>query len=356
MHLDIPPLFCPIEARIHPEAESIDAGAADWWMHGRHTEDVTLLHRTAATRSGIYLARCLPTAPGDRVESMARWCYASFAFDDLYCDRGPLSTDPCSFLPLSARTAAAIETMDPAVADGNRIVLALQDATRRFATHATPAQLARWTQAHRLWMTGTAEQIAYRARSLTPDPDSYLITRLKSVAADCGWAGVEMCLGPDLAERSAPMVRALTGLASLVTAIDNDLFSAAAEAEAGPDARDPNIVDVLCSAHTAPPDPGQARAAAIALRDRALVRFLHLRRPASKHYGCDLNRYLDALGQTIRANLDFSLDMLSARYAARGLRTPDDRTALFTDSPTDDSPVPPPIPCIAWLWSDDLPW
>ncbi|MGW1902256.1 terpene synthase family protein [Streptomyces hirsutus] len=356
MPFPLPALFCPIEPRIHPEADAIESKATAWWTGGGYTEDTTILTRTAATRSGIYLARCLPDCEPDRVETLARWSYAGFAFDDLYCDKGPMAADPAAFLPLAARTVAAIETLDPAVADGIGLVTALQDVARRYAAHASPGQLARWTQAHRRWMTGVAEQIAYRARHHVPSPDAYLITRLSCVAGEVGWAGIEMSLGPEIPERSSPAVRALGELATLVTMTDNEVFSSAAEAQstAGDAPFDPGLFDVLSHAHTPRLDRQQALGAGIALRDRALVRFLRLRALVAPRASEPLTRYLNALAQMVRANLDFSLDMLAARYAAHGMEAPADRAALFTDRPVDDSAKPPAIPAVAWLW-DDLP-
>jgi hypothetical protein len=352
--MPIPPLFCPIEPRIHPEADAIEAKATAWWLGGGYTEDATLLARTAATRSGIYLARCLTDCDAERVETLACWSYAGFAFDDLYCDHGPLAADPAAFLPLAARTVAALETLDPAVAADLGLVTALQDVTRRYAAHASHAQLARWTQAHRRWLTGVAEQIAYRSRRETPGLDSYLITRLSCVAGEVGWSGIEMSLGPEIPERCSPVVRALGELATIVTMTDNEVFSSAAESQSA-DAFDPGLFDVLAHAHVPALDRQQALAAGIALRDRALVRFLQLRARVAPRASQPLTRYLDAITQMVRANLDFSLDMLTARYAAHGVTVPVDRAALFTDQPTDDSAAPPAIPAIAWLW-DDLPW
>ncbi|MGD9482752.1 terpene synthase family protein [Streptomyces sp. TRM70308] len=354
MPLPLPALFCPIEPRIHPEADAIEAAATAWWTGGGYTEDATLLAHTAATRSGVYLARCLPDCAPDRVETLARWSYVGFAFDDLYCDRGPLAADPAAFLPLAARTVAALDSLDPAAADGVGLVTALQDVTRRYAAHAAPAQLARWTQAHRRWLTGAAEQIAYRSRRHVPGPDAYLVTRLSSVAGEVGWAGIEMSLGPELPERAAPAVRALGELATLVTMTDNEVFSAAAEAQstAHGGTFDPGLFDALAHARNPPLDHRSALDAGIALRDRALVRFLRLRAQIAPRASRPLTRYLDALTQMVRANLDFSLDMLTARYAAHGVRPPADRAALFTDRPSDDSPAPPPLPSLAWLWSD----
>jgi hypothetical protein len=348
----VPQLFCPIEPRIHPEADAIEGEATAWWTAGGYTEDPVVLARTVATRSGVYLSRCLPDCDADGVVTLACWSYAGFAFDDVYCDHGPMSTDPAAFLPLGARTVAAIDTLEPAVADGVGLITALQDVTARYAAHAAPAQLVRWTQAHRRWMTGVAEQIGYRSRRLVPSPDAYLMTRMACVAGEVGWAGIEMSLGPEVPERHTPAVRALGELATIVTMIDNELFSSAAEAQSSKrdSTFDPGLLDVLSHAQSLGRE--ESLVAAIVLRDRALVRFLRLRKAVAPRASSALTRYLDGLTQMVRANIDFSLDMLTARYAAHGVQAPADRTSLLTDKPADDSPEPPPFPSIAWLWGD----
>jgi hypothetical protein len=354
MTTQLPLLFCPIEPRIHPEAGAIEAAATAWWTSGGYSRDPVVVARTAATRSGVYLARCLPDCDAERVVTLACWSYAGFAFDDVHCDHGPLSTDAAAFLPLGARTVAAIDTLDPAVTNGIGLIAALQDVTLRYAAHATPAQLARWTQAHRRWMTGVAEQIAYRQRRHLPAPDAYLMTRLACVAGEVGWAGIEMSLGPEIPERHTPAVRALGELATIVTMIDNEVFSSAAESRSREqdDTFDPNLFDVLAGARNPAMSSEESLTAVIALRDRALVRFLRLRELLVPHASQALTRYLDSLQQMVRANIDFSFDMLSARYAAHGLEAPADRTSLITDKPSDDTPEPPAIPSIAWLWGD----
>lgn len=349
--LSVPRLFCPIEAALHPAAEDIDQRAATWLVEGKFVEDQRLLARTLASRSGIFISQCLPDADADRVETLARWSYWGFAYDDAYCDRGPTSTDPAAFLPLAARLIRATESLDPTIVSGYPLLAGLQDITRRFAIHATPTQCVRWTEAHRRWMTGVAEQIAYRSRAITPSLDDFLITRLSSVAGAASFTAVEMVNGPELSgkERDSGAVRALVELVTLVTAIDNDLFSAAAEAHAQQD-RDPGILDVLALERSQPPD--EAFTEVIALRDRALVRFLHLREQITPQASHELCRFLDVLGHAVRANLDWSVDMLDARYAAKGMQAPIDRTSLWTDTPSENSTAPPPIPAIAWMWDD----
>ncbi|WP_145789633.1 terpene synthase family protein [Kitasatospora atroaurantiaca] len=344
-------MFCPFEPAVHPDAKDVDRRAAAWLVEGQYVEDQHLLARTLASRSGIFVSRCMPAADPDRLETLARWVYWGFALDDTYADRGPTSTDPTAFLPLAARLVHATESLDDRIAQGHPLIGALQDITRRFATHATPTQLARWAQGHRRWMTATAEQIAYRSRSHTPSLDDFLITRLNSVGAAVSFTAVELVLGPELPgrERDSIAVRALVDLIALVTATDNDLFSWAAEAVAH-NGRDPGILDVLAAEYSLTPQ--QALAEAIALRDQALARYLRLREQIDSALSRDLHRFLDTLQHVVRANLDWSVDMLGARYAAEGVAAPIDRSCLWTGTPAASTTAASATPAIAWMWDD----
>ncbi|WP_152627481.1 terpene synthase family protein [Streptacidiphilus melanogenes] len=344
----VPRLFCPFDAAIHPEAEAVDRRAAAWVLElGAFLPDERSVKRTLAARSGLFAAMCMPHAEASRLETFARCGYWAAAFEEVYCAGGPTRTAPDLFLPLAARLVRATQSQDPKIAAGSRFLAGLQDLTRCFAQHASRHQMIRWTEAHRRWMTGNAELMAYRAAGRTPCLDDYLLTRLNSVGGDAFFTAQQMVVGPALSadECHAPAVRALVELATTVTTCDSDLLSAAG---GGTGPNDISLTVILAREYRLSAE--EAIAHAIALRDRALCRFLILQQQVASRAGAQLRAFLECLGRSIRANLDWSVSFLSARHAARGFTTPS--LGAWADRPTNDSPHAPPLSAIAWLWDD----
>jgi hypothetical protein len=150
----------------------------------------------------------------------------------------------------------------------------LADLARRLAAHGS----ARW-YAHfvatlrRFWIDGVLVETWYRDHAITPDPASYMATRVQTVGVYVCLALVELDLGRELDEelRRDPIVRRMTWLTSRIIAYVNDLFSYEKERRAG----DPNNF-VHAVRHHDGLDLVSGFARTVSAHDRELAQFLRL--------------------------------------------------------------------------------
>ncbi|WP_437074954.1 terpene synthase family protein [Streptomyces sp. enrichment culture] len=277
--------------------------------------------------------------------------YWGFAFDDARCDSGPLSTRPAQFNVLAGQVQRACETdsADP----GDRYARALQDIVRRFRSFAAPAQVARFQHAHRTWLSGVAWQIANQAMGRMPGLDEFLTMRLQAAGGHPTYALLELATGAQVPDRELyrPAVRALSEMAMMVAALDNDRHSLHKELARGH--TDQNVYTVLMAERGI--GLQQAVVEAARLRDRILLRFLRLHDRVRPTAGQELAVYLQGLRYGLRGNNEWGMRV--PRYLSQG-HWPDsmeDLALAYAEEPTDTRPGPVPgAPGIAWWWDQDL--
>ncbi|MDG4786837.1 hypothetical protein O7626_13010 [Micromonospora sp. WMMD1102] len=276
-------------------------------LYASSAERATLL----GSASADFYSRFAPHADRDGLLIATRWVYWGFAFDDRYCDAGPMSEQPDEFARLADRLQEVLESpssrppTDPFGA-------ALHDIARSMRELASPAVNERFYRAHRSWLSGVVQQIAHRANGVLPELDTYLEMRIRAAGGFPTFALLEVANGlPDIpeAEMSAPAVRTLTELASMIAALDNDRYSHSREVDLAH--TDQNIYQVIRAATGDSPPEATLRAANF--RDRLLERFLEVRHQVFPPAGESLRRYLLDLGHGLRGNVEWGLR--AARYA-----------------------------------------
>lgn len=289
------------------------------------------------------------TADGNAVRR-----YWGFAFDDARCDNGALSKNPAEFVALSCALQRVLDAPHESVAQ-DRFVRALHDIGAGFRAHATPTQVRRFADAHRNWLHCVAWQISNASVERIPDVDTYLSMRLGSCGGPPTLAMLEIANGTEVpdSEMDSPAVRALTEMTRLIAALDNDLHSYRKEFHQN-DA-DQNIVSALM--HENDWDVRRAVTGAVAIRDRVMTRFLHLRDRRHASASEPLARYLAGLGHAIRGNIDWALRV--PRYTSLSDTSAPPAPAAewspgWSERPSDPSTAPLPVPGIAWWWDRDL--
>ncbi|GAA1305019.1 terpene synthase family protein [Saccharothrix xinjiangensis] len=339
--ISLRPFYCPVPEAVHPHVAEVERGALAWVDRIGLAADDEARKRLLRTRSADFFSRFAPCADEDGLQIAVRWVYWGFLFDDRRCDAGRFSDDPLAFPPMAASVQRAVDAPWCEAVD-DRYARAVQDIVRSMYELRTPTQARRFADAHRGWLFAVAWQVANRARGHMPDLDDYTAMRLHTCGGGPTIALLEIANGPEVpgAEMDSPAVRALTEMAILIAAWDNDLHSY--DKEFREDNTDQNLANVL--AHHRRLHPDEAVAEAVRLRDRVMTRFLRLREAvAARPVSGALRTYLDGLGHAIRGNIDWALS--SPRY--RGLVNPG-----WADEPSDDNPDPLPLPTIAWWWDD----
>ncbi len=350
--MDLPPLFCPLESAVHPRVAVVEERATRWIAESGMCATEEERAWAVASHSADFFSRFAPDAQDqDRLLAAALWVYWGFAFDDARCDRGPLSSRPAEFNVLAGQVQRACEAVTATGED--RFVGALQDIVGRFRALCPAPQVRRFAHAHRAWLSGVAWQVGNHAADRMPDLDDFLAMRLLSSGGEPTFALLELATGIEVpgGEMHRPAVRALTEMAIMVAALDNDRHSLVKESAR--DQADQNIYTVLMR-HRALTLP-QAVEEANALRDRVLLRFLRLHDQVRPAAGEDLARYLQGLRYGIRGNNEWGLRV--PRYLSRG-HWPDeweDLTVTWADRPSDSRPGPVAgAPSVAWWWDPDL--
>lgn len=349
-----PPFYCPIESAIHSDVESAERRALVWANESGLCRSPEEQARVAGTRSAEFYARFAPHADLDRLWVTACWVYWGFAFDDARCDEGPLAADPAGFAAMAAGVQRALE-IPGALTTDDRYAAAVHVLGERFRVIAGPVQNRRLQHAHRAWLTGVQWQVGNRARDRMPGLDEYLAMRLHSAGGEPTFAMLEIANGIDVSAREmdSPAVCALTEMAILVAALDNDRHSFAKEASRSQ--TDQNIFNVLMKHEGT--DPGQALHQAIALRDSVLCRFLSLREKVIPRASRELRRYLTDLGHGIRGNIEWGLRV--PRYlgrldpsAGRPADVSPPEQLAWADAPLSGDVRPQHLASISWWWQD----
>lgn len=321
------PYWCPFPSEMHPQRAEVEERAVAWidrfGLYTSSAERASLL----GSASADFYSRFAPHGDRDGLLIGICWMYWGFAFDDGYCDAGPMSERAGEFAALADRLQELLESPSSRPLEHDPFGAALHDIGRSMRELASPVMNERFHRAHRSWLSGVIQQIAHRANGVLPDLDSYLDMRIRAAGGFPTFALLEVANGlPDIpeAEMSAPAVRILTELASMIAALDNDRYSHAREVDLAH--TDQNIYQVIRAA-TGDSLP-EATLRAANFRDRLLERFLEVRDQVFPLAGESLRRYLLDLGHGLRGNVEWGLR--AARYARPA------RTLIA-------GPMPPPV-------------
>lgn len=348
--LELFPFYCPVEPAIHPEADLVEERAVEWIDRIGLGSDREQRRRVVGTRSAEFYARFAPHGIVANLQAAVHWVYWGFAFDDARCDSGPLSTRPAEFAEMAGRMQRVLEVPHAPPEDGDVFAVALRDIGRQFRECATPTQVRRFNEAHRAWLSGVVQQVGNRARGRMPGLDEYVVQRINSAGGPPTLAMLEIANVAEVPARdmdSLP-VRALTEMVCLIAALDNDLHSYQRERDGGH--TDQNIVNV--HVHHGGSTVAQAMQETVALRDRVMRRFLHVRERVLADAGPALTTYVHGLAHALRGNIDWGLN--TPRYTgAENGEPPRDvgvRSPGWATEPSDRSSQPPDIPAISWWW------
>ncbi|MDJ1133564.1 terpene synthase family protein [Streptomyces iconiensis] len=350
--VELPLIWCPLESARHRRAAQVEARAEEWIENSTMCATPSERDWVVATHSADFFARFAPVADDDRLLATSLWVYWGFAFDDARCDNGPLSTRPAAFNALAGAVQRGLEAPS-ARHEEERFIPALQGIAAMFRSFGQPALVRRFGAAHRAWLSGVAWQIGNAAAGRMPELDEFLAMRLLSAGGEPTFAMLELATGMEVpaAELEHPAVRALTEMAIMVAALDNDSHSLLKEMKRGH--TDQNIYSVLMRHEDL--TVREAVRAATALRDRVLLRYLDVHERVRRRAGEELRCYLDGLSFGIRGNAEWGLRV--PRYLSLG-RVPDeamgDAALEWAERPAVTTRAPLPAPSVAWWWDRDL--
>jgi hypothetical protein len=343
--IKIPTLYCPIPSEIHPMAAEIDAGSIEFMKKFDIVGDEQQRTRLAAGMEKM-AGRVAPRGDPAIVQLFSDYAIWLIAMDDLL-DEGPLATKPAELLTFLARLQRSIEAPELPIED-HPLFAALRDIRLRLHKVVTPAALERWVRGTCSYFLVESWRGATIAAGNAPGLSDYLYFRLHSGAAlGVAWiAHLSYCCDPPNQVWEDRRVVALTEMAACLPNYATEIHSYAKD---GYRTRDKyNLVDAAAATHGY--DSQQALIAAVAMHDRIMCRFLELSEQVERDADTQLMRYLQSLHNYVRGLIDWTLATPRYRYL-NGVDGPIiTQSAGLTDTPSDDSHEPLPIPSIAWWW------
>lgn len=357
--VELPPMYFPMPWRCHEQVELLEKRGLQWMAaHGFCDTDVRR-ERVEGTRTAQFFAYLCPDADADLLQMAVDWGYLMFVFDDLVCDEES-ADDVFTMVDLSVRIVRTLEAPGAGVLDPrNPFTAPVVDLAERVHRSVSPVLVRRLADAHSAWFAGCAWQGAAR-RQGTPSLNDYVFTRLLSSAAFPTLAWFQLAEPLEILEEqiAAPAVRALTEMAGIVAAFDDDLYSYGKDlyfARQRPASEDGAFLDNLVHLYqVGQGDRERALREAVALRDRILARFVEVRDQVLPGAEAPLARYLSNLACLVRGNFEWGLR--AGRYTDPDGRHPGAVTTTGSLAATPSAVgAPDGVPSIAWWWDDLVP-
>lgn len=335
-----PRLYCPLPSLSNPSAAALERGSVGWMKTAAFGASSAVQERLRVFAAAYFVARFLPLAPvGPALQIASDWNYWALRFDDEYCDA---EAQPGDLAAVLGRLVRVVEVPSLTMFDDNPHVRALRDLAQRAEHHLSPVLMRRWAEAHRRWAQATQWQVASRAAGRLPSLGEFCLFRGGASYAPQLTTLIEIANGIELTEAEIlrPAVRALTELTWLYLGWSNDLMSHRKETLLHED--DQNILTVVAGEL-----PGTPMEQGVALCDRLMCLYLALREDIRPTASQALRRYVDDLGNCMRAQLEWGASV--QRYTL----SDDKSKTVLTLTPNQTVPADLaalPIPEISWWW------
>lgn len=351
--VELPPVYFPMPLRCHSEVDTLEKRGLAWMAGHGFCATPTQRERVEGTMTARFFGHICPDAELDRLQAATDWGYLMFVFDDAFDDES--DDDIFAFTDVALRLVRTLEVPDAGVLSPQHPFSApVIDLAERIHRMFSPTNVQRMVDAHRAWLFGSSWMTGVRRLRVTPSLNDYLFTRLLDAAAlpTLTWFQLSEPHEIPTSQLTAPRVRALTEMAGLAAALDDDLYSRGKDLwlarHRGTTARDlTSSVDVLMAATGCPPQ--QAIEQVVALRDRIVARFTELRDLVAVTAEPPLERYLSNLTCLLRGN--FSWGLTADRYSNPDGKHPGAVRTTGTVSDRPSQTGAPPIPSISWWWS-----
>lgn len=247
--MTLPPLPQPFPFAIHPNFDLRDFDGNRFERATRAYADRFQLYPDEVQRERLANIHCgwlgsmmYPIGSDELLQVGVDFCMWAFAYDDEYCDEGPISRDPEKFIQASAEIWRQFESPEHALSD-DRYALAAQDLRIRLDRYAKPEQTGRFVESMRIYMM--AEM--WKAINPRPSLNDYL-----SIRATGGGAWSFPTLGHVIAdvdvsqrEHEDRRVRALFEMLDHLMAWETEPHAFLKEMTRGSNYKEHNLIRVL---------------------------------------------------------------------------------------------------------------
>lgn len=249
--IKLPPIPQPFPATVHPrfnvnnpELDRFEAGSRAFADRFKLYPDESQRQRLFSHLSARLAAMMYPVGRDELLQVGADFVMWAFAYDDEYCDEGPLSQNPYVFIRITGDIQRAAESLEYESSQ-DRYAQAMRDLVLRLHLYAPAGLASRFVDAFRTYT------LTEMWRSVVPKPslDEYIWTRLYSGG---GWAFPQLAhiiAGLELApnEYADRRVRALAEMISSLMVWDTDPYAYVKEGLRTAAEKEHNILTVICT-------------------------------------------------------------------------------------------------------------
>jgi hypothetical protein len=306
-----PPLLdCPFSNQVSPHAADVDEQVLDWACRFGLLADQEEIDRFREARVGWLAARTSPDSAPEALQLLADWQMWLFIFDDHYCDESETGIHPERLARVITPFLWVLEHAGRKRVSTNRLAIALADLMARLSACASGGQLFRFISAVRGYFLAQYWEAGRRVDSKPAGLAEYQVMRRHSGAVPTCVALIDVTGGFELpfAEYCRDDVRDLTDMAVNVTCWANDIMSYPKEAARS------LVVHSLPAvlARELKLDTAQALAAAAALHDAEVARYLAAEPRTRRGASPELRQYLAGLRNWMGGNFYWSWE--TGRY------------------------------------------
>ena len=290
----LPPLPIPYPPALHPNFDESDMEGNRHELATRAYRDRFQLYDTEDQRRRLGKIYCAwlgslmyPKGTDELLQIGIDFCTWGFAYDDEYCDEGPLSRDPETFIEVSSRIYRAYESPEVSVSD-DRYALAMQDLRRRLDLYSTPTHTARFGDSLRAYLMTEMWKIVQPK----PTVNDYIPIRQYGGG---GWSYPVLChiiAGVDISEDEYHdrRVRALDEMMTAVLAWDTDPYAYVKEG-ARSSHKEHNLIMALMREHACSFDEAISRY--MAMRAKVISLFIRLRADVEATCSPEVRAYIE---------------------------------------------------------------
>lgn len=249
-NVTLPPLRLPIPARAHPHidiehplTDRFELATLEYCDRFRLYHSEAQRERLRNTENSKLAAWMYPTGSDELLQVGSDFVLWAFAYDDEYCDEGPLSNNPAAFIKTAGEILRAIDSPEDPPCTDDRYALAARDMRQRLDRYARPAQVGRFVEAFRWYVTSEILKIT----NLKPTLSEYLVLRLYSGG---GWAFpvlAHVIADIDITqdEYEDRRVRALAEMLSMLMVLDTDPYAYAKETARAVNDKEHNVIQII---------------------------------------------------------------------------------------------------------------
>jgi hypothetical protein len=306
----MPALCCPFRDEISPLADDVGRHVVDWACRFNLPGDEDERARLTSTMVGRLAARTSPRACLAGLELLADWQMWLFLFDDKYSDESATGADLTRLSQLVTAFMLVLDNPGETAFRAEPFSLALGDITDRLLAMASAPQAARFMTSVRGYFLAQFWEAAHRVKDQPAGLAEYAAMRRHSGAVPTCLALIDVAEGSDLPGTDfwRPDVRVLSDIAVNVTCWANDILSFRKESERSVQVH--SLPAVLAAERQL--DLASALAAAAAMHDAEVRRYLRIEEQVRPDAGAALTGYLDGLRSWMSGNYYWSLE--TGRY------------------------------------------